>query len=195
MLRGLAWSLVLLCPTAISAQNESFPVILGRSINLLAPAVGGARATVVFGSAITPEGATPPTVDLYAAGADGSNLRRLTRLAGQGATAASVSADGSRAAFTALSSGSSGQGEEVHVVDMASATDRTVAVDTQGCIQPLCAGCFFTCLNTPHISPDGAAGVYQVNATVPFGLRPGRQSVNWRIGGATSSGCGTIVVR
>jgi len=169
MLRGLAWSLVLLCPTAISAQNESFPVILGRSINLLAPAVGGARNTVVFGSAITPEGATLPTVDLYAAGADGSNLRRLTRLAGQG--------------------------EEIHVVDMASATDRTVVVDTQGCIQPLCVGCFFTCLNTPHVSPDGAMGVYQVNATVPSGLGPGRHSVNWRIGGATSNGCGTIAVR
>jgi len=195
MLRGLPWSLVLLCPAAIWAQSESFPVILGRSINLLAPAVGGAGATVVFGSAITPDGATLPTVDLYAAGADGSNLRRLTRLAGQGATAASVSADGSRAAFTALSSGSSGQSEEVHVVDMASATDRTVVVDTQGCIQPLCVGCVFTCVNTPHISPDGATGVYQVNATVPSGLGPGKHSVNWRIGGATSNGCGTIAVR
>lgn len=168
MLRGLAWSLVLLCPAAIWAQNESSPVILGRSINLLAPAVGGARNTVVFGSAITPEGATLPTVDLYAAGADGSNLRRLTRLASQGATAASISADGSRAAFTALSSGSTGQGEEVHVVDMASATDRTVAVDTQGCIQPLCVGCFFTCLNTPHVSPNGAAVLYSVRRQQPF---------------------------
>ena len=41
----------------------------------------------------------------------------------------------------------------------------------------------------------GLAGVYQVNATVPSGLRPGRQTVSWRIGGATSNGCGTIAVR
>ena len=183
MLHGVAWSLVLLCPAAIRAQSEAFPIFIGRSIKLLAPALGGARNTVVFGSAITPEGATLPTVDLYAAGADGSNLRRLTRLSGQGATAVSLSADGSHAVFTALPSGSGGRGEDVHVVDMASATDRTVAVDTQGCIQPLCAGCFFTCLNTPHVSPDGATILYSVRRQQPFytvradGSRPTRLPV------------------
>jgi uncharacterized protein (TIGR03437 family) len=41
----------------------------------------------------------------------------------------------------------------------------------------------------------GLAGVYQVNAKVPSGLRPGRHVVSWRIRGVTSDGCGTIAVR
>jgi uncharacterized protein (TIGR03437 family) len=40
----------------------------------------------------------------------------------------------------------------------------------------------------------GIAGVYQVNAAVPVGLRPGFQTVVWRIDNATQS-AGTISVQ
>ncbi len=70
MLRILVWPLVLLWPAGLQAQTETFPIAIGRSVNVLAPAVGGARSTVVFGSAIAPDGATLPAVDLYAAAID-----------------------------------------------------------------------------------------------------------------------------
>ena len=41
----------------------------------------------------------------------------------------------------------------------------------------------------------GLAGLYQVNAIVPPGLRPGPQGVIWRAGNVTSSGCATIWVK
>lgn len=165
---------LLLWPCLLPAQ-EGIPLILGRSNAMLPPAVNASGRTVVFGSTVTPEGVTMPTMDLYVAAADGSGLRRLTRLAGdqrppQGAVAVSLSADGSRAAFNALPS-AGGRGEQVHVLDVATGTDRMVAVDTEGCIQPLvaeCPICFFTCVNTPHVSPDGARVLYAVRRMQPF---------------------------
>lgn len=161
-----------LCAVGLVAQSE-VPLLIGRPVTMLAAAAGGARGPIVFGAALTPEGATLPTMDLYVVAADGSGLRRLTRLASsggppQGATVVSVSTDGMRAAFTALLLSANRSSEEVHVVDVASGTDHTVAVDTQGCIQPLCANCLFTCVNTPHISADGATVLYSVRRSKPF---------------------------
>ncbi len=169
------WIALLLWPALLAAQ-ESIPFILGRSPALLAPTVDGLGRTVVFGATITLDGATLDTMDLYVAGADGSGLRRLTRLAGglrppQGAMAVSLAANASRAAFTALVSSRGRTGEEVHLVDVATGADRTVAVDTEGCIQPLgldCPICFFTCVNTPHVSLDGGRVLYSVRRQNPF---------------------------
>jgi len=164
-----------LWPLLLPAQ-EGIPLILGRSNAMLPPALSANGRTVVFGSTISPDGTTLPTMDLYVAAADGSSLRRLTRLAGeqrppQGAVAVSLSPDGSRAAFTALLPATGRGGEQVRVVEVASGADRMVAVDTEGCIQPLladCPNCFFTCVNTPHLSPDGARVLYSVRRTQPF---------------------------
>ncbi len=41
----------------------------------------------------------------------------------------------------------------------------------------------------------GVAGIYQVNAIVPAGLRPGQHLVRWRVGGVSSFGFATITVR
>jgi uncharacterized protein (TIGR03437 family) len=41
----------------------------------------------------------------------------------------------------------------------------------------------------------GLAGVYQVNVIVPSGMRPGPQSVRWRVGQLDSAGFGTIAVQ
>lgn len=161
--------LLLLLAPLLRAQS-SIPVFIGRPIVLLPPALDGSGQRVVFGAAVTPEGATFSTTDLYAVASDGSGLRRLTRLGGesrppQGASAVSVSTDGSRAVFTALLSS---HGEEVHVVDVATGADRTVAVDREGCVQPLCPNCFFHCVNTPHLSPDGGKVLYSVRRQQPF---------------------------
>jgi uncharacterized protein (TIGR03437 family) len=41
----------------------------------------------------------------------------------------------------------------------------------------------------------GFAGLYQVNAIVPAGLRPGPQSIDWRVGNVSAAGCATIWVK
>lgn len=167
---------LLMWPILLAAQQEgALPLIIGRPVFILPPAVDGAGRTAVFGSAVTPEGAVLPVVNLYTAGTDGSGIRRLTQLPGglvppQGANAVSVSPSGARAVYSMLPSDRS-PGEEVHVVEVSSATDRIVAVYTEGCIQPLeaaCPNCFFACVYSPHISPDAGKVLYAVRRNNPF---------------------------
>ncbi len=176
MSQGRAVIAGLLFALAASAQETAIPFILGRGVTMIAPAVDAPGRSVVFGSSIAPDGTQFTAVDIYAVGADGAGLRRLTRLAAgtqppQGAMTVALTPDGQWAAFTVLSS--SGKGEEVHLMDVARASDKTVAVDTQGCIQPLtpgldCPACFFACLQTPHAMPDGSAVLYAVRRQKPF---------------------------
>ena len=166
------WLVFLLWPALLAAQIAS-PVFLGRTIPILPPASDAAGRSVVLASAVDASGTTFDTTDLYVVSADGSGLRRLTKLAGssfppQGVNAVSLAPDGSRAAFTALLSAAGRSSEEVHLLDVAAGTDRTVAVDTEGCIQPLCANCFFYCVNSPHVSPDGSKVLYAVRRQEPF---------------------------
>ncbi len=179
MLRILL-AMLTLWPTLLAAQGDTaIPLFLGQQALLLPPTVDGGGRSVVFGSTVTPDGQILGTMDLYVASVDGSGLRRLTRLAGdnlppQGATAVSQAANATRAAFAALIPARlrfGGFGEQVHVVDVATAADRVVATDTEGCIQPLvlaCPNCFFPCLNTPHISNDGAKVLYAARRPQPF---------------------------
>ena len=80
-------------------------------------------------------------------------LRMLTTAGNLNAV--SLSPDGLRLAYTAEISGNE---EQVHVVDLDSGRDRTVAVDKEGCIRPLvlCISCSFSCVRTPHLTADGS---------------------------------------
>lgn len=163
-------AVLLVWPLAALAQTGStLPITLGRATVFRPPATGGAN--VVFGSTLDPQGVTQPTIDVYAAAIDGGNVRRLVRFPGEfrtlsGATSLSVSPDGTRAVFAALPG--TGKGEEVHVIDVASAADRTVAVYTEGCPQPLCIGCLFPCVNAPHLNADASLVLYSVHNQNPF---------------------------
>jgi uncharacterized protein (TIGR03437 family) len=166
--------LLLLFPLALRAQDTSMPIFLGRPLAMTAPAVEGSGRWVVFGAGLAPDGTLSSTSDLYIAAVDGSGVRRLTQfassgLAPQGVHSVSLTPDGWRAAFAALL-GSGTDREQVHVLDIATGADRVVAIDTQGCIQPMlaCANCFFTCVNTPHITADGGKVLYAVRRQNPF---------------------------
>ena len=167
----LSWAFSI--PAAWS-QDTAIPLIIGRAIPMIAPAVDAAGRSVVFGSAIAPDGTPFATVDIYVVGADGDGLRRLTKLAGglrppQGATAVSLAPDGVWASFSALATGRDGRiAEEIHLLDVTGGADRTLVVDTQGCIQPLCTNCFLACVQTPHIATDGSAVLYAVRRQRPF---------------------------
>lgn len=163
------WAVWFLPPLAVFAQTADMPITLGRASVLLPPAAGGSN--VVFGSSLAPDGAVLPAVDLWVAPLDGAAVRRLTRFEGGvfpglGVNSGAVTADGSRVAFSVIDT--PGRSEEVHLMDVATAVDRVVSVYTEGCIQPLCVNCFFACVHTPHVAPDGSLVLYAVRAERPF---------------------------
>ena len=171
----LVFFLLLLWPLTLAAQGP-IPVFIPSGVTVLPPAIDSAGQKVVFPSAITTDGAARNVIDLYAITSDGSGLRRLTQFPGfqrpSGAIAVSLAADASRAASINVTLVSGSQSEEVHVVDVVSGSDRKVAVDTEGCVLPLgtpvCITCFFSCLDTPHISPDATKVLYAARRQQPF---------------------------
>lgn len=169
MMRRLCFFLIALA--ALNGQS-SFPQPAGSQTEILPPSVDAAARIVVFGSNISADGATLSNIDVYAANADGSGQRKLIRASNQviNATGISLSPDGSRAALTVTLPAINSLNEEVHMVDLASGTDRTLVTDSAGCIRPLveCVGCFFSCLHEPHVSPDGGKVLYAASRSQPF---------------------------
>jgi len=160
----------------LSTHQHAGVLLIGRSLSFVPPVIGGDGGVIVFGSAYMTDNTLVPATNLYAyvsgLGAP-PGLRQLTHFAGStsplGATAVAAvfSVDRTYIAYTALPKGPGGP-EEVHVF-MAPSTDRTLVTDTQGCIQPLaCPNCFFSCLNTPHLSPDGSTVLYAAARSQPF---------------------------
>ena len=143
------------------------PVRLGDLINLIPPAVNADGSAVLFGAAMAPDGAVQKGTNLYLYTT--ASVRQLTSYAGYfnltGVTSLTYAAG--MAGYTALSGGPGGA-EEVHLLDIAKAADRTLAVDTTGCIQPLCVGCYRPCVGPVHLSPDGTKVLYAVSRTQPF---------------------------
>jgi uncharacterized protein (TIGR03437 family) len=143
------------------------PVRLGDSINLIPPAVNADGSAVLFGAAMAPDGAVQKGTNLYLY--TPASVRQLTSYAGDlnlsGVTSVTYAAG--MAGYTALPGGPGGA-EEVHLLDIAKAADRTLAVDTTGCIQPLCVGCYRPCVGPVHLSPDGTKVLYAVSRTQPF---------------------------
>ena len=143
------------------------PVRLGDLINLIPPAVNADGSAVLFGAAMAPDGAVQKGTNLYLYTT--ASVRQLTSYAGDfnltGVTSLTYAAG--MAGYTALPGGPGGA-EEVHLLDIAKAADRTLAVDTTGCIQPLCVGCYRPCVGPVHLSPDGTKVLYAVSRTQPF---------------------------
>jgi WD40-like Beta Propeller Repeat len=153
-MRTFIAAFLLLVPSAGFGQES--PILIGPAINFLPPAVNSTGSVVVFGSTVTLQGVVQTTTDLYVAGKD-----LVTNVSSAG-----IANDGSRAFFTSVET----KGESVGIVDIASGTTRRLNTDTQGCIQPLvvCPACFFSCVVTPHATPDGSRILYAVRRAQPF---------------------------
>src|SRR5512140_1052019 len=109
--------LLLLLPFVVRAQDTSFPIFIGQSLSLTAPAVDAAGRSVIFGAGLTPDGHLQPTAELYVIMSDGTGLRRLTNFAPLSSSRKSVhevalTPDGARAAFAVFDAGGT-TGEEI----------------------------------------------------------------------------------
>jgi uncharacterized protein (TIGR03437 family) len=138
---------------------------------MLAPAIDRDGRILAFGAAVTPDGTPQNVPDLWIWNSANNAARRLTNYEGTGGsnavTSFALSADGSQVAYVA--SGSGGQVGEIHVINAASGSDRLLASDKQGCIQPemVCPACFFPCVHDPHFTADGHV-LYATSRSQPF---------------------------
>ena len=161
---AVAWAFAGL---SLHAQILAIPISPNPSLSQ--PAVDSRAMTAIVSSSVSPDGQIHNTSDLYLLRPGSDSARQLTKLENRGATWVDISSDGSKAAYNLTALTPPGV-EEVHIVDTASGSDRTVAVDTVGCIQPLlatviCLGCFFSCVRTVHLSPDASKVVYSASQT------------------------------
>jgi uncharacterized protein (TIGR03437 family) len=156
---------LLFFPLVVGAQ--SLPVRLGDAINLIAPAISADGSMVLFGAAMAPDGTAQAGTNLYLY--TPGSVGRLTSYAGTsnpiGVTSVAYAAG--MAGYTAMPAGPGGA-EEVHLLDIAKSADRTLAVDKDGCIQPLCAACYRPCVGPVHLSTDGSKVLYAVARSQPF---------------------------
>jgi uncharacterized protein (TIGR03437 family) len=156
--------------TAALLLSVAIPVGLNDSINLIPPAVNPDGTTIVFASG-SPPGSPIKGTNLFRfmGTAAAGSLQQLTRYFGNdkltGVT--NVALAGGVVGYSALPTGPGGA-EEVHVIDTGTLADRTVATDKQGCIQPLCLGCFHSCIGSVHVSSDGGKILYYVARERPL---------------------------
>ena len=115
----------------------------------------------------TPQKAT--NLYVFSQGPTSAAVRRLTNMSGdatwQGVNSVSYSAG--LVGYTAAVNWPGGT-EEVHLIDITSAADRTLATDKQGCVQPMCASCARPCVGPVHVTADGSKVLYAVARDHPF---------------------------
>jgi uncharacterized protein (TIGR03437 family) len=167
-------SVLLVLLFALGAQT--LPIRLDP-IGLMAPATGTDGRSVLFAAATAPDGGLQAAINLYlwSQGTTTTSTRRLTNYTGDNAFSGVTGVTyggGNLAGFTAVPAGP-GNGEEVHVIDVVSGGDRTVAVDKEPCAQPLtaaiaCVNCFSYCVGPIHLSPDSGKVLYAARRDRPF---------------------------
>ena len=146
---------------------------VGESAPLLAPAIDRDGRILAFGAAVNSDGTIRNVPDLWIWNAANNAARRLTNYASTGGsyavTSFALSADGSQVAYVASALG--GQVGEIHVIGAASGSDRLLASDKQGCVQPMvvCPACFFPCVHDPRFTADGRI-LYATSRSQPFYL-------------------------
>lgn len=158
----------------VLADVEAYTPVLLPPGSMVAPAIDQKGQRLAFGSAVGPHGSGYNAADVYFANVDGSGLRQLTDYrtspnAHSGANALSMSPDGAHVAYTGLVPSGTPTTEQVHLIDTATGTDRTVVINKEICILPLalCVNCYVSCVITPHLTSDGGKVVYALRRQNP----------------------------
>lgn len=151
---------------------DVLPFRLGDAINLIPPATDVDGRVVVFAAAADPDGTVRQGTNVYSFAQNAApSVRRLTNYTGPLALTGvtSLALEGTDIAYAALPSGP-GSTEEVHLLSQTALgpSDLTLAVDKEGCVQPLCANCFRSCIGAVHLTADASKVVYAVARQQPF---------------------------
>ena len=165
--------IVFLLLISSAACGQSSPIRLGDVINLISPATNANGNAIAFAAAVAPDNTPQKGTNLYlfTQGPLTTSVRQLTNYAGDsnltGITGLACSSAGDSLAYTALAANPGGP-EEVHLVNTGTGTDRLLVSDKQGCIQPLCVGCFHACVGPVHLYLGGIRVLYAVARQQPF---------------------------
>lgn len=142
---------------AVHVPGQGLPLPF-QTIKFLAPAVDASGHAIAFGSSVTAQGVIENTIDLYT-----GTTKTLPNI-----TSVGLASDGSRAVFTEFS----GVAENVGSINILNGAVQRFNVDTKACVRPLtaalCFGCFYQCVNAPHITPDGRRVLFSVSQEHPF---------------------------
>lgn len=142
---------------AIHLPGQGLPLPF-QVIKFLPPAVDASGRDIAFGSSVTADGVVENTIDLYT-----GTTKTLPN-----ATSVGLSSDGTRVVFTEFNASNENLGN----INILNGAVQRFTVDTKSCILPLsaalCFGCYFQCVNTPHITPDGRRVLYSVRQDHPF---------------------------
>ena len=153
------------------AAAQTIPISRGNPINLIPPATGADGNIVVFAAAMAPDGTPQKGTNLYlfSQGPTPAAIRRLTNYIdnstyNSNADWVGVNSISYSAGFAAYSAAVNWPGgtEEVHLIDITSAADRTLATYKLGCPQPACANCAAPCVGPVHLTADGSKVLYAV---------------------------------
>jgi uncharacterized protein (TIGR03437 family) len=153
------------------AAAQTIPISRGNPINLIPPATSADGNIVVFAAAMAPDGTPQKGTNLYlfSQGPTPAAIRRLTNYIdnstyNSNADWVGVNSISYSAGFAAYSAAVNWPGgtEEVHLIDITSGADRTLATDKVGCPQPACANCAAPCVGPVHLTADGSKVLYAV---------------------------------
>jgi uncharacterized protein (TIGR03437 family) len=142
-------------------------------VNLRAPAVNENGLTIFFAARIRPDAQIDTATNLHrwTRLPSAAVIERLTNYVSDspfaGVTTIAYPGTGEILVYTALPDGVAGR-EEVRVINLTNRTDRLLAADTEGCVQPLCVNCFRACLRSVHLTPDGRTALYEAARNQPF---------------------------
>ena len=134
------------------------------------PAVDSWGHAIAFVAQVAADGTPLPMPDIWLWNSASNSARRLTNYAvgtnPSAVTDVTLSSDGATIACVVSTSG---QGEQIHVIDTAAATDTLLTTDTKGCVIPdaICVGCSYSCVHDPHFTPDGRV-LYAASRSQPF---------------------------
>jgi uncharacterized protein (TIGR03437 family) len=145
------------------------PVPIGPIPTLSQPAVDNRGISALISTSVSPEGQINSGSDLYLLSTDGAAVRKLTNLTNSAASWIDLSPDGSKAVYN-VSTATTLNSEEIHVLDIGSGAEQKITVDTSRCILPLaiCYGCVFSCVRSVRFSPDATKVVFSESQSQPL---------------------------
>ena len=164
--------LLLALPVALIPSPLAAQLLTGSQGGILRPSGDASLSSIILGSATAPDGKMRFVKDVYLVQTSSGTVRQLTAFDNApgtpGVTAVAIASNGQLAAYSSITYPGGQKREEIHTIDLATGSDKVVATDSEGCIQPECVNCFAPCLHDLHFSLDGQKLIWMSSRTNPF---------------------------